>query len=286
MKSASLRFVRALPPSSFIVLISHQFALRPAQILGDELIKKLNSAKWDTREDALRKIKDRLDTERGIGCSDADIDRLPFFNACCCVMRKAMNDKVAPVYFAACSLLDTLLETCSNDLNSDDIQVQHSTVNCCKSPAIFGCSVNLLFVIGWDHASHEHHHCQDRRHESARDGTYLQRHLGGISICLTPLEEQPADGLFESSVCSVACIILQLARKQKVGLDFVARYLTMQHKSMRKLRLVWGRLDLVRRSMLEFGFKRSTIFTAGVSNHAATVSIPWHDSRTFVFYRR
>lgn len=57
-------------------------------------------------------------------------------------------------------------------------------------------------------------------------------------------------------------VILELARKRKVGLDFVARYLTMQHKNMRKLRLVWGRLDLIRRSMLEFGFKRSTIFTA------------------------
>ena len=91
------------------------------------MIKKLNSEKWDTREDALRKIKDTLDAERSIGSSDGDADstdRLPFFNACCCVMRKAMNDKVAPVYFAACSLLDTLLETCAGDLNSDDIQVR------------------------------------------------------------------------------------------------------------------------------------------------------------------
>lgn len=95
------------------------------QVLGDEIIKKLNSDKWDTREEALRKIKDRLGTEGGTTTgSDGDLpDRLPFFNACCCVMRKAMNDKVAPVYFAACSLLDALLETCANDLNNDDIQV-------------------------------------------------------------------------------------------------------------------------------------------------------------------
>lgn len=105
-------------------------------------------------------------------------------------------------------------------------------------------------------------------------------------MCLTRLEEQSVGGVFESSVCSVACVILQLARKQKVGLDFVARYLTMQHRSMRKLRLVWGRLDLVRRSMLEFGFKRSTIFTAGVSNHTTTMYSPWRDSHTFLFYRR
>lgn len=180
-----------------------------AEVLGDELIKKLNSEKWDTREDALRKIKDTLDAERSIGSSDGDADstdRLPFFNACCCVMRKAMNDKVAPVYFAACSLLDTLLETCAGDLNSDDIQA--------------GIMPLMSTII-------------------VRTGDTNQRVM--------------------ERTCNV---ILELARKRKVGLDFVARYLTMQHKSMRKLRLVWGRLDLIRRSMLEFGFKRSTIFTA------------------------
>lgn len=52
----------------------------------------------------------------------------------------------------------------------------------------------------------------------------------------------------------------------------MARYLTMQHKSMRKLRLVWGRLDLIRRSMLEFGFKRSTIFTAEVRSALQSAS--------------
>ena len=62
-------------------------------------------------------------------------------------------------------------------------------------------------------------------------------------------------------ICADLSCNLQLARKQKLGLDFVGRYLTQTHKNLRKLRLVWGRLDLIRRAMLEFGFKRSAAFT-------------------------
>jgi hypothetical protein len=96
-------------------------------VLGDAIIKKLNSGKWDEREQAIHKIKDRLQNEADTTDTETT-DQLPLFNACCCSMRKAMNDKVAPVYFASCSLLDVMLETCANELNNDDVQVRDARV--------------------------------------------------------------------------------------------------------------------------------------------------------------
>eukprot|EP01048_Picozoa_sp_COSAG05_P037986 COSAG05_NODE_18030_length_315_cov_0.717593_1_plen_55_part_01 len=38
-----------------------------------------------------------------------------------------------------------------------------------------------------------------------------------------------------------------------VGIEFVTKYVTEPIKTMRKTRLVWGRLDLTRRALVEFG---------------------------------
>jgi len=185
-------------------LINTGNAASVAEVLGDAIIQKLNSGKWDEREQAIHKIKDRCQNEADTTDTETT-DQLPLFNACCCIMRKAMNDKVAPVYFASCSLLDVMLETCANELNNDDVQA--------------GIMPLMTAIL-------------------ARTGDTNQRVM--------------------DATCN---ILLTLARKQKLGLDFVGRYLTQTHKNLRKLRLVWGRLDLIRRAMLEFGFKRSAAFT-------------------------
>ena len=123
-------------------------------MLGDAIIKHLNSGKWDEREQAIHKIKDRLQNENDTEtCIDTETtDQLPLFNACCCSMRKAMNDKVAPVYFASCSLLDVMLETCANELNNDDVQVRDARI----IALIFasrGTKLAPTFAAGWHHAS-------------------------------------------------------------------------------------------------------------------------------------
>eukprot|EP01048_Picozoa_sp_COSAG05_P024545 COSAG05_NODE_5820_length_1080_cov_1.308869_1_plen_191_part_00 len=46
---------------------------------------------------------------------------------------------------------------------------------------------------------------------------------------------------------------MQLGRMENVGLDFMGRYITEPVKTMRKTRLVLGRLDLTRRALSEFG---------------------------------
>ena len=174
------------------------------QVFGDAIIRQLNSEKWDQREEALQSISERLRQEANVAAEMSD--RLPLFNACCCIVRSAMNDKVAPVYFASCKLLEYLVDEFGKELNAEDVQA------------------GLAPLMG---------------SMLARTGESNQRVLE----------------------CTCA-LFLSLARMETVGLDFIATYVTQQIKTMRKTRLVWGRLDLVRRTIIEYGLKRANKFSA------------------------
>ena len=91
-----------------------------AEVFGDAIIRALSSEKWDSREEALQSIEGRLRQEALV--AGEMTDRMPLYNACCCILRTAMNDKVAPVYFASCKLLSHLVSAYGKDLNPDDIQ--------------------------------------------------------------------------------------------------------------------------------------------------------------------
>jgi hypothetical protein len=184
--------------------LTHRCALRCSQVFGDAIIKQLSSEKWDQREQALQKIDERLRQEANVAAEMSD--RLPLFNACCCIVRTAMNDKVAPVYFEACKLLEYMLSDYGKDLPADEVRA--------------GISPLMTSMLG-------------------RTGESNQRVLE----------------------CTCA-LFLSLARLENVGLDFVAGYITQPVKTMRKLRLVWGRLDLLRRAIVAFGLKRSAGFSA------------------------
>ena len=174
------------------------------QVFGDAIIRQLNSEKWDQREEALQSISERLRQEANVAAEMSD--RLPLFNACCCIVRSAMNDKVAPVYFASCKLLEYLVDDFGKELSAEDVQA------------------GLAPLMG---------------SMLARTGESNQRVLE----------------------CTCA-LFLSLARMETVGLDFIATYVTQQIKTMRKTRLVWGRLDLVRRTIIEYGLKRANKFSA------------------------
>ena len=173
-------------------------------MFGDAIIKQLNSEKWDQREQALQKIDERLRQEANVAAEMSD--RLPLFNACCCIVRSAMNDKVAPVYFESCKLLEYLISDYGKDLPADEVQA--------------GIAPLMTSML-------------------ARTGESNQRVLE----------------------CTCA-LFLSLARMENVGLDFVAGHITQPVKTLRKLRLVWGRLDLVRRTIVAFGLKRTAAFSA------------------------
>lgn len=172
-------------------------------MFGDAIIKQLNSEKWDQREQALQKIDERLLQEANVAAEMSD--RLPLFNACCCIVRTAMNDKVAPVYFESCKLLEYLISDYGKDLPSDEVQA-------------------------------------------------------GIAPLMTSMLSRTGESNQRVLECTCA-LFLSLARMENVGLDFVGWHITQPVKTMRKLRLVWGRLDLVRRTIVEFGLKRSTAFS-------------------------
>lgn len=173
-------------------------------MFGDAIIKKLSSEKWNDREEALQSIDGRLRQEAKVAAEMSD--RLPLFNACCCIVRAAMNDKVAPVYFEACKLLEYMISEYGKDLPADEVRA--------------GIAPLMTSMLG-------------------RTGESNQRVL--------------------ESTCT---LFLSLARLQNVGLEFVAGYITKPVKTMRKLRLVWGRLDLLRRAIVAFGLKRSAAFSA------------------------
>ncbi len=174
------------------------------QVFGDVIIKKLNSDKWSEREEALQSIDERLRQEAKVAAEMSD--RLPLFNACCCIVRTAMNDKVAPVYFEACKLLEYMLSDYGKNLPADEVRA--------------GVAPLMTSMLG-------------------RVGESNQRVL--------------------EATCA---LFLSLARLPNVGLEFIAGYVTTPIKTMRKLRLVWGRLDLLRRAVVAFGLKRSEALSA------------------------
>jgi hypothetical protein len=165
-----------------------------AEVFGDAIIRELSSDVWSGREDALHSVQTRLKQEAAT--SGEMTDRLPLFNACCCILRTSMNDKVAPVYFASCKLLKHLVEDYGKDLRQDDVQS--------------GLMPLMSIML-------------------ARTGESNQRVLEGTCV-----------------------LILQLGRMSNVGLKFVNGYVTEPIKSMRKVKLVLGRLDLARRAVTEF----------------------------------
>lgn len=173
-------------------------------MFGDTIIKQLSSDKWDKREQALQSIDGRLRQEANVAAEMSD--RLPLFNACCCIVRTAMNDKVAPVYFEACKLLEYMISDYGKELPADEART--------------GIAPLMTIML-------------------SRTGESNQRVLE----------------------CTCA-LFLSLARLENIGLDFIAGYITAPVKTMRKVRLVWGRLDLLRRAIVAFGLKRSDALSA------------------------
>jgi hypothetical protein len=168
-----------------------------AEMFGDAIIRDLSSDKWDCREEALQSIEERLRHEaRTLGEMS---DRLPLYNACCCILRTAMNDKVAPVYFASCKLLTHLVSEYGQYLSPDDVQVRaparareqagwHALL--CFTPWFWssmagapGDLVTHWCLTGWAGAPDEHHVREDWREQPESARWHLQaRTIGACGL--------------------------------------------------------------------------------------------------------
>ena len=60
------------------------------------------------------------------------------------------------------------------------------------------------------------------------------------------------------------CVLTQLSNKPCVSFGYAAKYIVQPIKSLRKFRLVWGRLELIRRAIAEFGIDKEEAFSATV----------------------
>ena len=91
-----------------------------AEVFDADMLTKLSSDLWNEREQALQNIDKRVKSHDDYSSAD----KMPLFNACCCILRKGTADKVAPVFFAACALLESITDSSfAGSIPADDVQV-------------------------------------------------------------------------------------------------------------------------------------------------------------------
>lgn len=203
----------APPPSAEEIPeeILNQGEFSVSEIFGETVIRNLSSEEWSEREDALNSIRERIEKEqeqRQDISTDDDMmmNKLPLFNACCCILRPGLCDKIAPVYFAAISLLETLAVSFAVKINNDDAESGLSGLMSIVVNKVGDSNVRILEAS-----------CQA---------------IIAISRCSSSLG----------------------------GLDFTSPFILRPITNMKRLRLVWGRLELLKRTMECFEIRHSNAF--------------------------